>query len=60
MFLHLMNNMKYSFSAFGLLAILLTAGCANYEAYQPKSPDNLGDGPGLFTGEEGRYVIEFD
>lgn len=45
---------------FPLLAPMFISGCANYEAYEPRTPADMGDGPGLFTGDEGRYEWDFD
>jgi hypothetical protein len=40
-----------------LLVVLLVAGCAGIEPYEPR--DNREEGPekGLFTGSEGEFVI---
>jgi hypothetical protein len=41
------------------IILLLMTGCASFENYD--LPDyEVGDGPGLFTGEEGRYEIDLD
>ena len=39
-----------------IAALLALAGCAGAE-FQPAVPDELKPGPGLFSGEAGRFFI---
>ena len=40
-----------------LLALLLASGCAGMEPYEPRNNREEGPEKGLFTGEEGEFVI---
>ena len=40
-----------------LLLILLLAGCANYKPIETYPSDEIPDGPGLFSGEDGKFII---
>jgi len=46
----------------GLLSLLIVAlagpaGCGKYEPFDPPVTDEIPDGPGLFTGAAGAWVI---
>jgi len=40
-----------------LSVALLGAGCAHYEPFEPTPIDEIPDGPGLFTGQTGKWSI---
>ncbi|MCB1832418.1 MAG: hypothetical protein KDH19_03080 [Geminicoccaceae bacterium] len=48
--------MRQSLPLLVFAAALALAGCGG-EPFEPQAPGEIRDGPGLFTGEDGEFVI---
>jgi hypothetical protein len=55
----ILNTRKRKVQGIGalLLALLVLAGCAGIEPYEPRNNREEGPESGLFTGSEGEFVI---
>lgn len=40
-----------------LLSCLVLTACGSYEPLEPQAADEIPDGPGLLTGEDGKFTV---